>query len=149
MKTMKSVAGALAGLVFLVLAACATSGEYAYKPWGTSITDPGEVYSTWKWGKEIEAGLIDAGRGQEIETIKARYTEEGWPEKLASFDARVDNPKIIKEYRAETIATFRNGDTPLVVLRVPADQNKHMPEGWRPAQDIYIVIKQSAVAGKK
>ena len=150
MRMTKSVAGALAGLVFLVLSACAVfESKYAYEPWGTSITDPGEIYSTWKWDKNIEGGLTDAGRAQEIETIKAHSTEKGWPANLASGASRTKNPDIVKQYQAEAIATFRNGEEPIVVLRVPADKNKHMPEGWRPEQDIYVVIKQEAVAPKK
>jgi hypothetical protein len=123
--------------------------EYAYKPWGTSITDPGEVYSTWKWDKDIEASLVDAGRQADIEAIKAHYTEKGWPESFRNLKTRGANPDIVKQYRAEAIAAFKNGSTPLVVLRVPADKNKHMPEGWRPAEDIYIVVKQDAVAAKQ
>jgi hypothetical protein len=145
----KPVMQALAGLAFLLLAACATGPDYAYKPYGASISDPGEVYSTWSWGKEIEAGLIDAGRKDEIETIKAHYTEKGWPAKFADFDTRVGNPDTIKKYRGEVIATFKNGDTPLVVMHVPAKDNGHMPEGWRPKEDIYIVVKQSAIAKTK
>jgi hypothetical protein len=149
MTMMKSVAGALAGLVFLVLAACASTGpDLAYKPWSASITDPGEIYSTWKWDSVIEAALVDAGRKDQIETIKAHYTEKGWPANLAKFQSRTDNPGIVKQYKTESIASFMNGKTPLVVLRVPADQNKDMPEGWRPAEDFYIVIKQSAVDKK-
>ena len=145
----KAVMAALAGLAFLVLAACATGPDYAYKPWGAAISDPSEIYSTWEWSKGIEDGLIDAGRKEEIETIKAHYTEKGWPAKFASFDERADNQDTIKLYKSEVIAMFLNGDTPLVVLRVPAAQNKHMPAGWRPAEDIYVVIKQEAISKKK
>jgi hypothetical protein len=142
----RPVMQALAGFAFLVLAACASTGDYAYKPWAATISDPGEMYSTWDWNKELENSLIDAGRKAEIETIKAHYTEEGWPEKFKDFDTRIENPETIKKYRGEVIAVFPNGDTPLVVLHVPANQNGHMPEGWRPKEDIYVVIKQSAVA---
>jgi hypothetical protein len=144
----KPVMQALAGLAFLALAACATGPEFAYKPWPATISDPAELYSDYAWGKDIENGLIDAGRKDQIETIKAHYTEKAWPEKFADLNTRVASPDMIRKYQGEVIATFKNGDTPVVIMHVPASQNGHMPEGWRPKEDIYLVFKQEALKKK-
>ena len=138
----RSAMQALAGLAFFVLAACASLPQGAQPV----IADPGEIYSTWSWNKDIEAGIIDGGHKDQIETIKAHSTEKAWPEKLANLKTRAANPDIIRQYRGQVIATFKNGDTPVAVVQVPAKENTHMPEGWKPAEDIYIVIKQAALA---
>lgn len=140
----RPVISALAGLALLVLSACGTlSLPKSPEP---IIANPAEIYSTWNWNKDIEAGVIDGGHKEEMEKIKAHSTEKGWPEKFADYNTRIKNPDIIKQYKGEVIATFKNGDTPIAVVKVPAKQNTHMPEGWKPAEDIYIVIKQDGLA---
>src|SRR5262249_7159091 len=99
----RSVMQALAGLALLVLAACATGPGYAYKPWAATISDPTELYADYSWDKDIENGLIDAGRKDEIETIKAHSTNKAWPEKFADLKTRAANPDTIRKYKGEVI----------------------------------------------
>jgi hypothetical protein len=143
---------ALAGLVLLVLAACESLGlggkDYAYKPWAAEITQPGELRTTFEWAPAMEEALNKAGRAEEIAHIKGRYREEAWPAALKLEKQRSANPDTIRKYAVETIAQFQFKGEQMVVLRVPADKNKEMPEGWKPEQDIFFVVAEKGVAKK-
>ena len=142
MRMLRSLAAALIGLT---LAACATTPANTHEPWRAAIVQPGDIYSDMGWAPEMETALLEAGRAAEIEAIKAHYSEPGWPSKFADIDERLQAPQIIKLYRAETIAMFQFQGNDVVLLRIPAASNKHMPEGWRPTEDIYIPIRAGAV----
>lgn len=135
----------VAALIGLTLAACATTPTNTHEAWRASITQPGEIYSDMGWAPEMETALLEAGRAAEIEAIKAHYSEPGWPSKFADIDERLQAPQIIKLYKAETIAMFQFQGNNVVLLRIAAANNRHMPEGWRPVEDIYIPIKAAAV----
>jgi hypothetical protein len=142
----KPLAAAVAGLMILALAACASTPKAAFEPWAATISDPGEIYSTLEWRPELVAALTSAGREKELDAIKAHYTEPGWPAKLASFDARQDGRDTIRLYKVEVITQFRFNNNDAVLLHVPAKTNQHMPEGWKPKEDFYIAIRSTGVA---
>ncbi len=143
--TTRPLSAAAAGLMLLALAACASMPKAAFEPWAATISSPGEIYSTLEWRPELVAALSAAGREKDLDVIKAHYTEPGWPAKLASFDARQDGKDTIRLYKVEVIAQFRFNNNDAVLLLVPAKTNQHMPEGWRPTEDIYIAVRGAGV----
>jgi hypothetical protein len=146
----KAIAGALAGLALMVMAACATGPKYAYAPWNATISDPGDIYSSYKWDKGVEEALTVAGRAEQIEAIKAHAAESGWSGKIAKFDDRIEHPEIIKSLKGEVIATFdKDKDTRVAVFHAPVKQNGQLPADWKLTEDIYIIVKEAAVSRVK
>lgn len=124
-------------------AAAAQAAQFA--PWEAKIVKPGDLYSTPEWSTDIDAALKAAGQGGRLEEIKTRSNEKGWPTTMSDFDKRIELPEIIKAFKSHAIAKFKFSDNDVVMLHVSAAENGHMPDGWRPATDIYIIIREAGV----
>jgi hypothetical protein len=135
---------ATAGGAILAPVAAAQTAKFA--PWEAKIVKPGDLYSTADWDAGMEDAIKAAGYGGRLDEIKARSNEKGWPAAMSDFDTRIDSPDIIKAYQGYAIAKFRFSDNDVVMLYVPAAQNGHMPDGWRPTSDIYVIIREVGIA---
>ena len=101
-----------------------------------TITDPGELYSTYEFSEE-EAAEIKLKLGDKLyKDIIAKYNESAWPEKLGDFDTRIENEDKTKKYKVFLLHAFDGKN----VLVVPAKLNKGMGEGYTSSSDFYIVI---------
>ena len=69
----------------------------------------------------------------------------GWPEKMKDQDARWFQKDRIKQYNVAEIARLTYYDQPAVFLHVPASANQHMPDGWKPTEDFFIMISEAGV----
>lgn len=125
----------------LVLQACATTPAVSY----LHIADPDQLFSAADWTTDLDAATKAAGWGDRIPEIKAHMDEKGgWPEKMMDGDARWFGKAIIAKYNVAEIARLNFHDQPAILLHVPANANGHMPDGWKPKADFYIVVGTAA-----
>jgi hypothetical protein len=147
MKTFRPIALAVASLAVLLTPACATGAAPVTN--AVAIVDAGEIFSAADWTPDMEAALRAAGWGDRLEQVKAHMNESGggWPKNLADGETRhFHGEAAMKLYKAEEIARFRFYDQDALMLRVPAANNTHMTEGWKPMEDFFIVMTARAVA---
>lgn len=121
--------------------ACATAPTVAYK----HIADPQQLFSAADWTPELDAAVKAAGKADLIPQIQAALNEKGaWPDKMRDGDARWLQMRTITKYNVEEVAALTYYDKPAVLLRVPANANGHMADGWKPRNDFYIVVSTDA-----
>ncbi|MEQ1780512.1 MAG: hypothetical protein ABMA14_04070 [Hyphomonadaceae bacterium] len=125
----------------LALQACATGPVVSYK----HIADPQQLFSAADWTPDLDAAVKVAGLADRIPEIQAHMDEKGgWPDKMKDADARWLQMRTIMKYNVEEIARLNFHDQPAILLRVAANANGHMPEGWKPKADFYIVVGTAA-----
>lgn len=135
-----SMALALAGAAF-ALQACATTTAVSY----SHILDADQLFSAADWTADLDAAAKAAGRVERIPEIQAHMDEKGgWPDKMKDGDARWFGKAMIAKYNVEEIARLNFHDQPAILLHVPTNANGHMPEGWKPKADFYIVVGTAA-----
>ena len=127
-----------------------TAGACATTPDASSyihIADPEQLFSAADWTPDLEAAVTAAGWQDRAEIIKARMNEKGgWPANLADQDKRWFQKDRVKEYNAVELARLSFYGQPAALLHIPAAANRHMPEGWRPKEDFFIVVGAAALA---
>lgn len=127
----------------IVLQACASAPDAGF----AHITDPQQIFAAADWTDDLDEAVKSAGMGDRIPEMQARLNEKGgWPEKMKDGDARWYQPSIIRAYAVQEIARLDFHGQPAILLRVPANANDHMPDGWKPANDFYIVASTGAFA---
>ena len=135
-----SMSVALGGAAF-VLQACATTPAVAY----LHIADADQLFSAADWTPDLDAAVKAAGWTERIPGIKAHMDEKGgWPDKMKDGDARWFGKNMIAKYNVAEIARLRFYDQPAILLHVPANENTHMPDGWKPKFDFYILVATAA-----
>jgi hypothetical protein len=131
---------ALAGAAF-VLQACATTPAVSY----LHIADPDHLFAAADWTTDLDAAVKAAGWEQRIPDIRAHMDEKGgWPEKMKDGDARWFGKDMIAKYNVLEIARLSFYGQPAMLLQVPAIANGHMPDGWKPTTDFYLVMATGA-----
>lgn len=143
MKLSKVISFACISAVML-LQACATgpAGGGAF----VQISDPEQMFSAADWTPDVDAAVKAAGWSARAEEIKAHMNEKGgWPAKLADGDARWMQSDVVKLYQTDQIASLSFYDQPAVLLHIPASANQHMPDGWKPTTDFFIIIGAGGV----
>lgn len=106
------------------------------------IVTPGDLYSNYQMSDgDVEMMQIDGIKDFLIEKIKKNCVESAWPEKLASFESRLDNPDIIKKYVVYKVIEINDK----VILVAPAKYNQNLEAGWSLTKDIYFVFNAKAV----
>jgi hypothetical protein len=121
----------------IVLQACASAPDSAY----VNITYSEQMFSAADWTTDLDKAARAAGWGDRIPEMQARLNESGsWPAKMKDGDARWFEKDTIRKYNVREIARLSYYDQPAVLVVVPASANQHMPEGWKPAEDFFIVI---------
>ncbi len=132
--------------IAIAAGACATTpaaNSYVH------ILDAEMMFSAADWTSDVEEAVKAAGWSDRSEIMKARINEKGgWPEKMKDQDARWFQKDRIKQYNVVEIARLSFYDQPAVLLHVPASANQHMPEGWKPAQDFFIVVGEAGVPAR-
>lgn len=122
-----------------------TSSSSAASDDDVHITDSGELYSTPnleddETAKEALKSVVSA---YELNNIIKYSTEDNWPSGIATLDARNENRPKIADYHVHLVVEY--GETG--ILRIPADENTHMPSNMRPTRDIYFAIGKSGYSG--
>lgn len=125
----------------VVLQACATAPAASY----LHIADPQQLFAAADWTPELEAAVTAAGLGERIPAIQASMNDTGaWPDKMKDGEARWLQMRVTMTYNVEEIARLTFHEQPAILLRAPANANGHMPEGWKPKDDFYIVVETGA-----
>ncbi len=132
---------AIALAVALLAGGCATGGA--------AISDPTMIFAAADWTAEVDAAVKAAGWGDRIDEIKAHLNEDGggWPANLADGSTRWLQGDRLKDYKVQEIARLRFYDQDAVLLHVPAAANQHLPEGWKPAADFFVLMGVDGVTG--
>lgn len=129
--------------IVLAAGACATTpaaNSYVH------ILDAEQIFAAADWTADVDAAVKAAGWSDRAEIMKARMNEKGvWPEKMKDQDARWFQKDRIKQYNVAEIARLTYYDQPAVFLHVPASANQHMPDGWKPTEDFFIMISEAGV----
>lgn len=136
--TMRAILFAVAALS---LQACATAPAVSYR----HILDPQQLFSAADWTPELDAAVKAAGLADLVPDIQAHMDEKGgWPAKMKDGDARWLQMRTIMTYNVAEIARLTFHGQPAILLRVPANANGHMPDGWKLQDDFYIVVGTAA-----
>lgn len=134
----------LAFATAIVLQACASAPNDGL----VHITDPQQIFAAADWTDDLDKAAKSAGWGDRIPEIQAHLDEKGgWPAKMKDGEARWFQPETIKQYNVRQIARLSFYGQPAVLIVVPASANQHMAEGWKPAQDFYMVVAVTALLG--
>lgn len=121
----------------IVVQACASAPNEGL----VHITDPEQIFAAADWTGDLDAAVKSAGWGARIPEMQAALNEKGgWADKMKDGEARHFRPETIKQYNVRVIARLSYYDQPAALVAVPASANQHMPEGWKPAADFFIVI---------
>lgn len=105
------------------------------------ITDSEQLFSAADWTSDLDTAAKSAGFGDRIAYMQTHLNEQGgWPAKLKDGDARWFEKDTVRLYSFREVARLTYYDQPAALLVAPASANQHMPEGWKPAEDFYIVI---------
>jgi USP8 interacting len=111
-----------------------------------SVTDLAELYSTYKLTKDDRKELATQLTNQSLIDQIATYSlEENWPDGINTLNKRLKERSNLQRYHFYKVATCGNK----TVLAVPADKNRHMPQGFVPAGAMYMIFKSSAVTSKQ
>jgi len=118
-----------------------------------TITNPGELFSTYDLGGDLEAvAAIDALTGYTAEQKEEVYkysNEEEWPEGMKSLDSRTTNREQIKKYKAYLLTSFPNDSRgTLYILKIPQADNSSVKGSMALSHDIYIVMTEKGFVMK-
>jgi hypothetical protein len=111
------------------------------------IVKPDEVYASYDLGSDHEALAALERKGlsrEEIEAVIFRCHQRNWPEAIDEFDKRYPKRSQLRRYKTYKAAQWDNK----VLLVVPAEANRKLPEGLRPPLDIYMVYAAPGVSVK-
>ncbi|MCB0765398.1 MAG: hypothetical protein R2815_09480 [Flavobacteriales bacterium] len=109
------------------------------------ITRPDGVFATYDLSTDPAAiaALEKRGlSGPEIDAVVFRSQERNWPEGMDSFAERASRSDKFKKFKAYRAAKWDGK----VLLIIPAEANKRLPQVLRPYLDIYMVFEEEAVA---
>ena len=127
---------ALAGAA-LVLQACASTPNDGF----VHIADPQQIFAAADWTEDLDKAAKAAGWDKRIAEMQAALNEKSaWPAKMKDGDARWFQMDVIRQYNVRVIARTSFYEQPAALLVVPARGNEHMPDGWKPATDFFVVI---------
>lgn len=102
----------------------------------------GDLYATYVFRKADLITLADYVPEQDIADITDFAVEQCWPVGINSFKQREANRSLIYNYAVELLC-FLDGEK--VLLKVPADKNKHMKGALQLNHDIYFVLDETAI----
>ncbi|MFN8287567.1 MAG: hypothetical protein U0V74_12470 [Chitinophagales bacterium] len=107
------------------------------------ITDSGELYSTFNWddNSAAKSAVVVAVSTSEFSDIIKYSNESNWPSGISTLDGRDALRTKINEYVAYKVAEFDN----MVLLKIPAAENKSMPYNMQSPHDFYFVIGKTGV----
>ncbi|MBK7298761.1 MAG: hypothetical protein IPI91_19970 [Flavobacteriales bacterium] len=92
------------------------------------------------------AGIQAQGVEQErLEEVINFSRPAYWPIGLRSDSARNVNAETAKNYVAFLVCSYHTAEIPMVIIRIPAASNIHMPEDMRMGQDFYLVLTEDDI----
>jgi hypothetical protein len=115
-----------------------------YKGAGVTVTNFGDLYSTYSFESSDESAIRDAVGSSMVSEIKKYANEENWPSAISGFSDRQTNRPKMYNYNCEFVCSF--GDKS--VIKAPVSKNSHMSGGMRLSHDIYFVINTSSIEAK-
>lgn len=134
--------------IALVMAAGACASTPASNTY-VHILDAEQIFAAADWTADVDAAVKAAGWSDRAEIMKARMNEKGgWPEKMKDQDARWFQKDKIKQYNVAEIARLTFYDQPAVFLHVPVSANQHMPDGWKPTEDFFVMVAAAGVPAR-
>lgn len=133
----------LISLAVLVLGTTANGQDFTV---GTPIRvlNFGEMYSTYAW-EESTKKTIAADFGYVPETLALNASEAGWPEGIASLDARARNKNLMYDY---TLFFMDMLNEHVAIVLAPRAENSTMPADMRPVNDIFFIVNVHAIEEK-
>lgn len=105
------------------------------------------VYATYDLAADPKALAVLERSGmspQEIDAVLFRSHQRNWPEGIDEVHRRTERPAELQRLKAVEAARWDNK----VLLIIPAELNRKIPEAVRPYLDIYMVYEADAVAVK-
>ena|ERR1044072_2525223 len=147
---MKLIACSFVALLLFAASCNTISNTAGTKFKKVTITDPGELFSTYHLKEDPDAvAAINAVKGiteSEKDDIYKYATEENWPDGMATLQARLDNREEIKKYNAYLVTSFlTHQNKKMHIIKVPQSKNAHMKGKMALDHDIYIVISDLGI----
>ncbi|MBP8824597.1 MAG: hypothetical protein KBH07_13225 [Flavobacteriales bacterium] len=88
------------------------------------------------------AGLAE----QELAAVIENGDHADWPDFLRQDSLRAAHAPSVANYVGFRVCRFMQDSLAHAVVRIPAKNNIHMPEGLRPTADLYLVLPDTALA---
>jgi hypothetical protein len=114
---------------------------YAQEGKPVSISDPGDLFSTFDFKASDKEAVIVAVGADKYKEINNACHESQWPSGIATLDNRNAAREKMKQYRIVLVTTI--GDKSIVEIR-PAE-NMHMPVNMQSTVSFYFVIKSTGL----
>ncbi len=106
------------------------------------ITDPMQLFAGYLFSEKEEELVRNAVGAAKFDSVIANYQEINWPPRMVNLDERFQNLDKTKMYRVYLVTEFPNDK---VLLVAPKKRNKHMPEGYRPEKDFFMVLFKNGI----
>lgn len=106
-----------------------------------SITDPGELYSSYIFTASDQETLVKALGQEKFTIIKGASHESQWPSGIATLDSRTQKRDQIMLYHVNIVATLGEKS----VIEINPANNKHMPAEMISDRSFYFVIGNSGI----
>lgn len=129
-------------IFILLLSGTAVFAQPSVSRTPAKVIDFGQMYSTYNWDEENTAALRAKVGNALTEKIVLASVESAWPSGIASLTERNNNRSKMAAYTVYYLTTFNES---IVVLQVPATENRGMSADMQPASDIYFIINKSGV----
>jgi hypothetical protein len=106
-----------------------------------SITDPGELYSTYNFTTSDQEALVKTLGQEKFTIIKGASHETQWPSGISNLEARTEKRELIMKYHINVVAALGEKS----VIEINPANNKHMPAEMISAHSFYFVIGNSGI----
>jgi hypothetical protein len=106
-----------------------------------SITDPGQLYSTYNFSAEEKDKITSTVGEAQYEAINNSCHENQWPSGLSTLDSRNTVRDKMKEYHVNVVMVL--GDVSIV--QIDPDRNRHMPPDMLAQAPFYFIIGNNGV----
>lgn len=116
------------------------------------IVNPMELYSNYDLSKDDAAWdlLIESGEITEDDfyVLADLAQEKSWPTGISTYSAREANRAKMKDYKAYMALDYESNDkTHLIMIYIPAEENRFMPENMQPTDErgIFMVFNSNGI----
>lgn len=134
-------------VTFFVFTACTPAG-YMFdgkKIPGVTISDIGDLYSTYNLGSQEKQQLGNQLKNQSLLNEIVTYSKESqWPDAVNSLEKRLKVRATLAKYNFYKVASIGTK----TIVSVPVEKNRHMPQGFVPTSPMYMIFSSSVVLSK-
>jgi hypothetical protein len=131
----------------LFFASCSPSG-YMFdgkKLQQVTVSDISELYSTYKLTKPEQQQLANQVKSEALLNEITTYSNEAqWPDAVNSLQKRLQVRPSLMKYHFYKVATVGTK----TIVSVPAEKNRHMPQGFVPSSPMYMIFASNVVISK-